>query len=147
MATTTLKNLIDDIETASIGNFNKFAFGYLGEINSFRASSIYPLMMLLPPDSSFTNVYKGDETYNCVFHCYTFNAEALDNSQDGLQQTFDILKDFFDSTIQNLVRNNEGKYILGGQLTIERVSREFNDNVVGIVCSIPIKTFTTCYSY
>ena len=146
---TTLTQLTTDLNTAAIstGLFQKFHFGYLGEINSYRASTAYPLMMLLPPESSVSDIYAGDETYTLVFHCYEFNAEALDNSQNGLQSSFDTLQDRFDSTMQALVKNNEHKYILGGSLNIERVSREFNDNLVGIVCTISLKSFTKCYTY
>tara|TARA_B100001094_G_scaffold332747_1_gene406228 strand:+ start:13439 stop:13882 length:444 start_codon:yes stop_codon:yes gene_type:complete len=147
MAITTITDLKADIRTASIGNFNTFHFGYLGEINSYRASSSYPLLMLLPPESNIADVYKGDETYTLVFHCYTFNAEALDNSQDGLVQTYDQLMDFFSSFMNTLLRNNESKYVLGGSMNIERVSREFNDNLVGLVITIPLKSYTKCFNY
>jgi hypothetical protein len=55
--------------------------------------------------------------------------------------------DFFASFMNTLLRNNESKYVLGGSMNIERVSREFNDNLVGLVITIPLKSYTKCFNY
>jgi|TARA_B110000238_G_scaffold60438_1_gene66125 hypothetical protein len=144
-----LQNLITDVYDARAGQFEQLLFGYLGEVNGMRGTK-YPLLVMLPPSSSYTDPYSNDEKYTCVFHCYDFNADALDNSKDmttGLAFTLDNLKEKFKATIQALVKNNEDKYILSGGWQIERVSREFNDNAVGIVCTIEISAFTDCLLY
>lgn len=144
-----LQNLITDLNTAKTGHFQKFEFGYLGEINAMRGTK-YPLIMLLPPSSNYEDAYSNDEKYTCVFHCYDFNPDALDNSKDlttGLALSFVELKHKFKETIENLVKTNESKYIISGGWSIDRVSKEFNDNLVGIVCTIQISMFTDCLEY
>ena len=65
----------------------------------------------------------------------------------ALERTFDFLYTQFIATLQNLVYNNEHKYIITGGLNVTRVSQEFNDDLVGIIVSVDFNKFSHCLEY
>jgi len=147
-----LKELSEDIDIARAGYFDTYKFGYLGEVNS--NSTDYPLILLLPPTSNFSDVHSGYETMILEFHCYQPLIKAVDeftgviiqpqNATTSLENTFDSLLFQFRRTIQALVRNNENKYALLDGWNVTRVSHEFNDDLVGIIATITINKLTDC---
>ena len=83
-----LEDLSKDLNSARVGFFNEFKFGYLGEVNSKHNTS-YPLMVLTPPMSHFKDPYKNDEEFHLKFYLYNPVKVDLDDSgernlgQDG----------------------------------------------------------------
>lgn len=148
-----IQDLFADIVIAGTtgSNFAKIEYGYLGEINNIRGLGQYDcIMYLLPPSSVMPDIYKNDEEVSCTFHCYTRFADAVtpaSNSSELLQKTHDKLKGNFLNTMANLTRDKEHKYIISGGLNMERTSREFNQEYVGLICTINIRMFSTCVSY
>jgi hypothetical protein len=153
-----IENLSTDIDTARAGFFDTYKFGYLGEINSSHNTD-YPLLLLLPPSSTFITPYNNDETITLIFHCYEPLVRIADelsgvittpqNDTVSLERTFDKLLEQFKGTIQALVKDQEHKYIIpqDSVVEIDRVSQEFNDNLVGIIVTLRLKKFTHCLLY
>jgi hypothetical protein len=138
-----IEQLSIDIGVARTGHFDTWKFGYLGEINASHNTD-YPLLMLLPPSSRFTDVYTNDETLTLVFHMYDVKPATFTDSNTDLEKTFDSLLEKFKATIQALVIDSEHKYILTGGWTIDRVSREFNDDLIGLVITIELNKYSFC---
>jgi len=151
---TDLGILSTQIEAARVATttFNTYKFGYLGEINEMHNTS-YPLILLMPPSTRQSNPFKNDETYNCKFYCY----DTYDNGRSGgaltgallppnysLENKFDLLQNHFLTLIEVFCANNEHNFIITGSWDIERVSHEFNDNLVGIEVSLQIQGFRHC---
>ena len=147
-----LEELSTDIDTARVGFFNEYKFGYLGEVNAYHKTS-YPLMVLTPPMSVFTNPYKNDEEFSLRFYLYK-PVEIVRDDDGGqtlmqinttmLERSFDALQSQFVSTMDVLLKNNEHKYIMNGSWNIERVSDEHNDKLVGLVIDIKLQKFSHC---
>ena len=148
-----LQNLSQDVDTARAGFFNTYQFGNLGMVNASHNTN-YPLLHLLPPTSTFLDSYKNDEQMTCNFHCYRTlipretggTTGVLFNAQQ-LEMTYDSLLEQFKGTMQSLLLNNEHKYIITGNWSVERINEEFNDGLVGIICSVQINKFTHCLLY
>lgn len=143
-----LEDLSKDINTARAGYFDTWRFGYLGEINSNHKTD-YPLLLLLPPSSNFNSVYTNDETMTLTFHMYDVkplveNPPFPFDNTTLLEKTFDDLLNRFKNTIERLVVDKESKYILSGQWSIDRVSREFNDDLIGLVITIELNKYSFC---
>ena len=143
-----LNVLSKDIDGARFGFFDTWKFGYLGEINSNHKTD-YPLLLLLPPSSSFKDVYSSDETMTLTFHCYDVKPPVetptlVWNDTRLLEKTFDNLLERFKGTIEALVLEKESQYILSGQWSIDRVSREFNDDLIGLVITIELNKYSFC---
>lgn len=147
-----IQELVDDIDAArqSGNHFQRFEYGYLGEINAMRTTGQYDaILLMLPPESVMPDIYKNDEELICVFHCLVpfedFGQQS--NASSSLQYLHDSLLNKFLSTINNLTKNNEHKYIPAGSLRIVRTSREFNQNYVGLECTMSLRKFNTCLTY
>tara|TARA_R110002020_G_scaffold130044_2_gene291056 strand:+ start:1876 stop:2352 length:477 start_codon:yes stop_codon:yes gene_type:complete len=145
-----LEQLSTDVNTARAGWFNSYQFGNLGMINASHNTN-YPLIHFLPPSSAFVNPYKNDETMTCVFHCYQIVEIARDeggvinpNQAFMLERTYDLLLEQFKGTMEALSLGFEHRYILTGMWGIERVNEEFNDGLVGLICTVQINKFTHC---
>jgi hypothetical protein len=147
-----IQELVQDIDTArQVGNqFQRFEYGYLGEINAMRTLNQYDaILLLLPPESNMPDVYKNDEEIICVFHCLVPFEDygQQSNASESLQFLHDSLYSKFLNTIQSLMKNNEHKYIPAGALRIVRTSREFNQNYVGLECTMTFRKFSFCLEY
>jgi hypothetical protein len=144
-----IQNLSADIKIASSTQFNRYEYGYLGEINAMRGLSNSDfIMFLLPPSSTMADVYKNNEEASCVFHCYTkeeFGSPT--NATESLQKIHDELKERFIQTLSNLTKNNEHKYIISSGINFDRTSREFNQDYVGLICNVSISFFSTCMPF
>ena len=147
-----LRNLSADVDTARVGWFNTYMFGNLGMVNASHNTN-YPLILLLPPTSAFISPYKNDETMTCVFHCYqkvdvrTDLAAGVGSQLQMLEETYDKLLNQFKETMQALSFGFEHRYILTGSWTVERINEEYNDALVGIICTVQINKFTHCLTY
>tara|TARA_R110000744_G_scaffold89619_4_gene174237 strand:+ start:16085 stop:16546 length:462 start_codon:yes stop_codon:yes gene_type:complete len=144
-----IRDLSISINTARAGHFDTYYYGNLGMINAGHNND-YPLLLLLPPTSSFNSVYKNDETVTCVFHCYqpmptpetaVIGVNALAFS---IENSHDELLSRLKKTLETLSLNNEYQYILTGSWQVERIQEEFNDGLVGIVVTCSINKFTHC---
>jgi len=147
-----IQNLVADLVIAGTtnANFQRIEYGYLGEINTMRGlNTTDAILYLLPPSSNMPDIYKNDEEVICVFHCLVpfIDGGVQSNANESLQKLHDILKEKFLNTISNLTKDNEHKYIISDSLNIERTSREFNQEYVGLVCTIGIRMFSTCLTY
>lgn len=149
-----IQNLFADIKTAGTNgsHFQKIEYGYLGEINNIRGLGTFDaILYLLPPSSVMPDIFKNDEEVICTFHCYTRYAQTsgatITNSDDELEKIHDALKEKFLATMSNLTKDNEHKYIISGGLNMERTSREFNQEYVGLICTLSIRMYSTCLDY
>lgn len=147
MAITDIHDLSVALNAARIGYFDTWRFGYLGEVNSNHDTD-YPLIMLLPPTSKFKDPYSNNETLYLTFHCYDTIKQLSNkkswNDSTMLEYQFDDLLERFKGTMQNLVKGKEHKWILSGGWGVERVSREFNDDLIGIVVTLELDKFSFC---
>lgn len=149
---TDIQKLVIDLKLAGASSFQMIEYGYLGEINNIRGLGLTDsIMYLLPPQSTMPDIYKNDEEHTCVFHCYTrfatIGGVAGTNANDRLEYLHDALKEKFLRTINGLTINNEHKYIVSGGLGLERTSREFNQEYVGLIATVNIRQFSTCLDY
>ena len=140
------------VAAASGTQFNRVEYGYLGEINTMRGlSNADYIMFLLPPSSTMPDAYKNIEEVKCTFHCYTtlksISGTPPTNSNQALEYFHDILKQKFIQTISNLTKDAEHKYVLNSPIEMERTSREFNQEYVGLICTLTISMFSTCLPF
>ena len=145
-----IENLSADIKAASLigPQFNRFEYGYLGEINAMRGlSNTDFIMFLLPPSSVMPDAYKNLEDVTCTFHCYTKAPVGTTNANQGLESTHDMLKQKFIQTLSNLTRDKEHKYVINSGINFERTSREFNQEYIGLICNVTISYFSTCLPF
>lgn len=149
-----IQNFVSDVDTArQVGTqFNRFEYGYLGEVNAMRTLNANDtVLVMLPPESIMPDIYKNDEEVTCVFHCLIpFNeigGVQPTNANDRLEFMHDSLKEKMLNTISALLKDKEHKYIVASPLQIVRTSREFNQNYVGLQCTISFRMFSTCVDY
>ena len=151
MAIVDIQKLSFDLKVATTGQggqFDRFEYGYLGEINAMRGlSNTDFIMLLLPPSSVMPEPYKNLEEITCVFHCYTKAPAGTTNANQGLENTHDALKEKCLRTLANLCIDEEHKYVINSGITFERTSREFNQEYIGLIATVTINCFTTCMPY
>ena len=148
-----IEELSIDIRTAAATYWDTYRFGYLGEVNNYHNND-YPLMLLLPPRSSFDDPYKNDEEFILEFHLYkqieeqvsetTGNLTLNQNQTVMLERTFDDLLSRFKETMEDLYQNYEHKYINAGGWEIERLSQQHADRLVSLVVTIRLRKFSFC---
>ena len=149
-----LQNLSAGLESSrqATGSFDTYKFGYLGEINQMHRTD-YPLILLTPPTSRSENIFKGDQLWNCKFYCYKQFSDQQDGQQNTgpvlppnytLENAFDDLEDRFTTLMEHFHLNNKYKWMLEPTWDIERVSHEFNDELVGIEVTCGIRAFRRC---
>ena len=152
MAIKDIENLSTDINAARNTFFQTYKFGYLGEVNSSHNTE-YPLMLLLPPTSSFADPFGNDEELRLEFHLFRPVIQELNDDGDllldqnatyALERTFDYLLEQFRGTMEALLKDNEHKYIVSGAWDIERVSGLHNDDLVSLEIAIRLRKYTHC---
>ena len=150
---TDIEDLSLALDVARTGFFNQYEYGNLGMINA-NHNNRYPILHLLPPQSTFVNPYKNSEQLMCQFHCYSpvqldteTVAVGVASQHIMLERTHDALLNQFKGTMQALLLGNEHKWIVNSQWTIERVNEEFNDGLCGIIVTCQIEKFTNCLQY
>ena len=140
MATLNIEGVIDRIDSSVIASACAFRFGYPSAVNQDH-SDTYPLCILEPPTSVFTNAYDNKEQFTFILYIY----RPQDN--DSLRVTYKKLQGLLKSIMQAIFLNYEDKMILNGEVRIERVNDVQNDRLVGIIVDLPVNVFSNCLLY
>ena len=147
---TDIEDLSKALDVARVGFFNQYEYGNLGMINA-NHNNQYPILHLLPPQSTLVEPFKNSESLICVFHCYRtlINDTTVGvNAQEYMiERTHDFLYNQFVGTMQALTLSNEHKWVMTSQWSIERVMEEFNDGLVGIIVTCQVDKFSHCLKH
>lgn len=145
MAITRLKDIVTVFQDK--WTYGDSRFGYESEINETH-NTIYPAMIIQPPESVMPDIYSGREEFEFEVNFYNLYQQAAqsavtlqhrwDNLQDLATEWMDlVLKNFQDATVQ--------VYLNDESIEFERVKEVANDRLVQIKLVFTMSAFTKCF--
>ena len=145
MATYGLNILKDTMNNA--WQFGDIRFSKEANDINLDHNTIYPLCLVIEPNSSMLSIYEGWENYSYqVYFCMLWKKEqrsvgTIEQKWDNIQSTANEWLDIVLSTYDNedLILDNES-------LQIERLKDFGNDKVLTIKFSFTLQAFRTCFN-
>lgn len=145
MAITRLTDIITVFD--SKWTYGDVKFGYDGEVNQDH-DTIYPLMLVNPPESIMPVVYDGREEYSFEINFYNLYSQAA-QSVVTLQKRWDNLQDLSNEWLDMVLKNYQDvtveAYLNDESIEIERIKDTQNDKLVQIKLVFTMSAFTKCF--
>jgi hypothetical protein len=132
---------------ANAWQFGDIRFSKEANDINFEHNTIYPLCLVIEPNSAMPTIYEGWENYSYeVYFCMLWKKEQRqvgtieqkwDNIQSNANEWLDIVLSTYDK--EDLILDDES-------LQIERLKNFGNDKVLTIKFSFTLQAFRTCFN-
>ena len=148
MAEFNLKDIREEFEAraADVGSdISRFIFSDLGtDINKSRKKEDYPLVLLKPPTSVFSDFLRSPfEKYNIEFFVFDtyFDDVAETKPLDEIWSETELLGT---RMLRRVFKNQELWNIVDDNVNLERGHMEHNDKLVGVRFTFILQLFANC---
>ena len=139
-------NKIKDAMT-SVWGYGDILFTKEAKEINFNHNNIYPMCIVVEPQSTTPSIYDGWEDYDyTVYFCMLW--KKVNRDAGPIQQKWDNIQFIGNEWLDNLLKiyNNEDLILDPTTLNIERIKNFGNDKVLAVKFEFTLQGFRTCFN-